>query len=120
MKVDIYKNLHLSRKMGRTMFSIKDRFTGRVSHYQSGGIFLKDVTFHVSKAGNQRVRTEQSKNVHAYVRGWVEDFVKMEFDGTVTYNPYIHTTFTDYSKEKEILTASYVWIDENGWIHYKL
>ena len=120
MKVDIYKNLHLSRKMGRTMFSVKDRSTGRVAHYQSGGIFLVDVVFVVSKAGNLRVRTEQSKNVHAYVRGTITDYIEMEFDGTVTYNPYIHTSFTDYVKEKKVLTASYVWIDENGWIHYKL
>ena len=119
MKVDIYKNLHLSRKMGRTMFSIKDRYLGRVDHYQSGCIFLKDVIFMVSKAGNQRVRTEQSKNVHAYVRGTIADYVEMKFDGTVTYNPYLHTSFVDYSKEEKVHFASYVWIDENGWIHYR-
>lgn len=120
MRVDIYKNLHLSRKMGRTMFSIKDRYLGRVDHYQSGSIFLVDVVFVVLKAGNQRVRTEQSKNVHAYVRGTIADYIEMDFDGTVTYDPYLHTTFVDYKKEKEVLTASFVWIDENGWIHYKL
>mgnify|MGYP003122855933 CR=1 FL=1 len=121
MKVDIYKNLHLSRKMGRNMFSVKNRSTGRVEWKQSGGIALNNVLFLVSKKGNQRVRSEKSKNVHAFVRGHVIDSedVPTNFDGTIFYNPYLYDTFVDYSTREPIHEASYVWIDENGIIYYK-
>ncbi len=119
MKVDIYKNLHLSKKMGRIMFSIKDRQTGRIAQKQSGAIAISDVKFVVSQSGNIRVRNEKQKNVHAFVRGCIIDSIETTFDGTIYYNPYLYDTFVDYMTREPVFEAVYVWIDGNGIIHYK-
>ena len=120
MKVDIYKNLHLSKKMGRIMFSVKNRETGLVERKQSGYIALASVKFVVSQSGNQRVRKQKSKNVHAFVRGCTIDCIEpITFDGTIFYNPYLYDTFVDYLTREPVHEASYVWIDEKGIIHYK-
>lgn len=126
MKVDIYKNLHLSRKKGRTIFSVKNRKEGRVAEHSSGGLIVVNVVLPVSKAGNQRVRESGSKNVHAFVRGTLlqsqcQCIVKfINFDGTLTYDPYEYGSFVDYATKQPVETAQLVYIDKNGWIHYKL
>jgi len=60
-------------------------------------IVLRDCTFRVGDKGNERVRDEKRKNVHAYVQGvdssnnidctWIYDSVPID------YNPYKHKTF---------------------------
>ncbi len=126
MQVDIYKNLHLSKKEGRNIFSVKNRTTGRVAKHSSGGLIVVNVVFSVSNAGHQRVREIGSKNVHAFVRGpllepqcqCIAKFIT--FDGTLTYDPYVYKTFVDYVPNEPVEAAQLVYVDENGWIHYKL
>ena len=60
-------------------------------------IALRDCVLRVGDKGNERVRDEKRKNVHAYVQGvdssnnidcmWIYDSVP------ITYNPYKHKTF---------------------------
>ncbi len=62
---DIYRNLHFK---GEVVYSVrKDGLVeGHALCYVMDG-----VTFHVGPKGNQRVRDEKRKNVHAVVRGHV-------------------------------------------------
>ena len=60
-------------------------------------LVLRDCTFRVSEKGNQRVRDEKRKNVHAYVQGvdyhnqidcmWIYDSIP------IAYDPYKHKSF---------------------------
>ena len=62
MKVRVYWNLHKGR------FSVQDYKTGKVIEHRNM-IYMTDVKFHVRKGGNQRVRDEGRKNVHAFMIG---------------------------------------------------
>ena len=71
-------------------------------------IHLKDVIFKVQKGGQERVRKEMRKNVHAGVVGKIIDSGgEYNTDGWVlaTYNPYEHDTFVEYETEKPIYRA---------------
>ena len=65
LRRDVYRNLHFRDEV---VYSVrKDRLVeGYALCYVMDG-----VTFHVSANGNQRVRDEQRKNVHALIRGHV-------------------------------------------------
>ncbi len=71
-------------------------------------IHLKDVLFKVQKGGQERVRREKRKNVHAGVVGKIIDSGgEYNTDGWIltTYNPYEHDTFVEYETEKPIYRA---------------
>lgn len=71
-------------------------------------IHLKDVIFKVQKGGQERVRKEKRKNVHAGVVGKIIDSgSEYNTDGWVlaTYNPYEHDTFVEYETGKPIYKA---------------
>ena len=82
-KVWVYFNLH------KKLFSVmQNGIVQDHTHY----IILKDVEFVVRPAGHAKVLKEKKKNVHAFVKGYVdhdEDLTKL---GTsfyaVKYNPY--------------------------------
>ena len=65
MQVEIYRNLH------KKCFSI--RHNGKVIDYlyDDQELHLIDVKFRVQPAGRERVRRENKKNVHAYVKGTI-------------------------------------------------
>lgn len=86
-------------------FSVKHK--GRVVAHVND-IVLEDVTFKVSEKGNERVRREGVKNVHAFVYGRVFYMSKpgsttFFLPGTsfkqVKYNPYKYKTFVDSEKQ---------------------
>ena len=62
---DVYRNLHFRDEV---VYSV--RKDGLVEGHALCHV-MDGVTFHVGVKGNQRVRDEQRKNVHAYVRGHV-------------------------------------------------
>ncbi len=87
--VRVYWNLH------KLCYSVQTRqpFAWRV-HGHASSLQLNDVTFHVSQAGNKRVRKEGKKNVHAFVKGtWTEGWDKYPDFERVHYNPYQYTQF---------------------------
>ena len=61
-KVDVYFNLH------KKTWSVRQG--GKVVGH-TDQISIKNAQYIVSKKGNERVRREKKKNVHAYVRGYV-------------------------------------------------
>lgn len=90
MKVDVYWNLH------RKCWSIRHK--GKVIGH-SQAVVLGDATFHVSKAGRQRVLRERRKNIHAFVRGTLlaQGLTACGLPGAVAiaYNPYRFDSFVE-------------------------
>ena len=121
LKREVYRNLHFK---GETVYSVrKDGLVeGHVLTIIMDGSTRYPIKFAVGPKGNQRVRDEQRKNVHAVIRGcmvnavwryddmdafelgWANDAAKemkeREMDERegykwmeVTYNPYKYRTF---------------------------
>lgn len=81
----IYKNLT------KKCWSIKQK--GLVVAY-TNNIILKDAICIVNKKGNEKVRQEKQKNVHAYIKGIIyTPLDELYFKDIITYNPYIHESF---------------------------
>jgi hypothetical protein len=77
---------------------------------------LGDVEFRVRKGGKERVRSEKSKNVHAFVIGKLLDYCEYpcdeiptpSSDKVVTYNPYKYDTFVFKNTEEPVYHAQEV------------
>jgi hypothetical protein len=106
-KVMVYYNLH------KHTFSVT--YDSKVIMY-ADYVKLGDVEFRVRKGGKERVRSEKSKNVHAFVIGKLldyceypcEDMPSSSSDKVVTYNPYKHDTFVFKNTEEPIYRAQEV------------
>ena len=98
--VRIYWNLH------KKCWSVQDRKTGRVIRHETTCV-LSAGKFVVRKAGQEKVRREGKKNVHAFVRGewlgvtmaWLPYHDKGK---RVTYNPYKYSTFVEALTDEPI------------------
>jgi hypothetical protein len=105
MQVEVYWNLH------RNIFSVRSK--GVVIEHASM-LNLHDCLFVVQPAGNAKVRSEQRKNVHAFIRGtYISSSEKRSFDyersDIVTYNPYKYDTFViPYGNNDAVHQADYV------------
>ncbi len=86
-------------------------------------ISLLDPVFRVGKAGNERVRKEKRKNVHAYIQGkrmkGVPSYIKGLKWGNewrkVAYDPYKHEHFVLAEDESmKVVDAFIVEIDNEG------
>ena len=106
-KVMVYYNLH------KHTFSVT--YDSKVIMY-ADYVKLGDVEFRVRKGGKERVRSEKSKNVHAFVIGKLldyceypcEDMPSPSSDKVVTYNPYKHDTFVFKNTEEPVYRAQEV------------
>ena len=85
-KVDVYFNLH------KKTWSVRQG--GKVVGH-TDQISIKDAQYVVIQKGNERVRREKRKNVHAYVRGYVDTLPYIMADDIklVSYNPYKNISF---------------------------
>jgi len=86
-RVYVYFNLH------KRLWSVRQG--GRVKAH-TACVNLKECKFLVGKAGQERVRREGKKNVHAGVSGYLEDEIPWWVGNRacfVMYNPYRHDTF---------------------------
>lgn len=97
----VYYNLHKHK------WSVKDLKTGKVDGDHRDVIILTSPQFKVSQAGRKRVLEEKRKNVHAGVRGYIEnisfcidnDYKTISIYGNrsklreITYNPYKYDSF---------------------------
>lgn len=103
-KVRVYWNLH------KKCFSVQDYKTGRVIAHKNL-VHLTDVKFHVRTGGNQRVRDEGRKNVHAFMIGNLVDGssefadVADAIGREVTYNPYKYETFVTVCDKEPVMEA---------------
>ena len=101
-KVRMYWNLH------KKVWSIQDCKTGRVTDHVNA-MTLADAKFTVRKAGQDKVRREGRKNVHAFAVGTISlKYGTAVWKGrTVTYNPYKHDTFV-FTDTGEPVTDAHV------------
>ena len=109
-RVRVYYNLH------KKCFSIQDYKTGLVTKH-TNQLNLSNAMFVVRKSGNERVRSEGKKNVHAFVNGIVNDKPSdtNSFHNSyrVRYNPYE----MDYFHYERIVNNKPRWIPvDNHWI----
>jgi hypothetical protein len=108
-RIRAYYNLH------KKCFSVQDYKTGLVIEHTNKLCFT-NAMFVVRKSGNERVKQEGKKNVHAFVNGirqpkWITPHLSYQ---EVKYNP--HTM--DYFKYKRVMTTSEnLWLDvDRHWI----
>lgn len=106
-KVMVYYNLH------KHTFSVK--YDDKVILH-SDYVKLGDVEFRVRQGGKEKVRSEKTKNVHAFVIGKLLDYCEYPCDNIpnpssdeiVTYNPYKYDTFVYKSTEEPVFNAKEV------------
>lgn len=108
--VEVYYNTHLN------MLSVRDAKTKRVIGHEHQ-VYLREPTYIVQPAGRDKVRRNNRKNVHAWLRGTLapihEGYGYATFDDwlfdrgnnivfpriDVTYNPYKYDTFVTKALE---------------------
>ena len=125
MKVKVYRNLRPTKKVkaalgNKPIFSVKAknsltkrwRVVDRVTE-----ITLIDPVFIVSKKGNERVRIEGRKNVHAEIHGTRmsgcdKDAQKSKSTKSewyrITYNPYKHRDFVLADDESKAVRSAII------------
>tara|TARA_Y100000034_G_C6693213_1_gene305320 strand:+ start:174 stop:590 length:417 start_codon:yes stop_codon:yes gene_type:complete len=125
MRVEIYLNLHKTKKEGSAVYSVRSMETRRVIKHIKGNVIMNNVQFIVSKAGRDRVLKEQRKNVHAFIRGELvgcrrsnEPFPILP-GGIVTYNPYKYDSFVCTTTKKPIYKSRKIYIDKTGHVFYE-
>jgi hypothetical protein len=111
--VQVYKNLH------KNMWSVRQQ--GKiVAHTDT--ILLKDCEYRVGEKGRQRVIESKSKNVHAYITGFVVDEIPDEtyvddddchYYRIVTYNPYKLPYFHDSKDKIPVYNSDWASLDVN-------
>ena len=109
-RIRAYYNLH------RKCFSVQDYQTGLVIEH-TDKLFVTNAMFVVRKSGNERVKQEGKKNVHAFVngirtkyrRGVMPDFASHK----VRYDPYT----MDYFHYERIVNGQSEWLPiDRHWI----
>ena len=109
-RIRAYYNLH------RKCFSVQDYQSGLVSEH-TYQLFVTNAMFVVRKSGNERVKQEGKKNVHAFVngirtkyrQGVMPDFASYK----VRYDPYT----MDYFHYERIVNGQSEWLPiDRHWI----
>jgi hypothetical protein len=113
-RVMVYRNL---RYKDQVVWSGKSTKLGLVM-FHSDYVLIDSPKFKVSKAGQERVRREQKKYVHAGVVGTLADgddwMIRMDSLVRVTYNPYKNDTFVRCDNGEPITEARLAIIDMSG------
>lgn len=112
----VYRNLRNGK------WSVQKRDGSKVQVVaHADNVYLGICSFVVQEKGNQRVRLEQRKNVHAFVRGVLLDTPPdvSEDGGTtgmveVTYNPYKYTSFVRKDTKEPVANAVLVLLRADG------
>ena len=109
-KVEVYRNLH------KHCWSIRDTKTGRVvSHADS--VYLKGTNLVVRPGGRAKVLRDKRKNVHAFIKGYIDNNIK-PLSATeltqITYNPYKYESFVITNSEAPIYNSNNIYLDSDG------
>jgi hypothetical protein len=113
--VYVYKNLH------KDCWSVKQHGLVKAHIPKDHSIGMWDCYFHVDVKGREKVLREKRKNVHAFVKGYLQDAENVDTDlpaTEVTYNPYKYETFVDKKDEKFVYYADQVLLQHNQVIAY--
>ena len=99
-KIEVYFNLH------KKIWSVRQ--SGKVVQH-TNFIQIREPQYVVSQKGNERVRREKKKNVHAFVRGYVENRLPVfpRKSTFVTYNPYKNDSFVERNTENSVCSSPY-------------
>ena len=97
-KVFVYKNLH------KDCWSVKQ--DGLVKAHTEE-VRMWDCAFQVNAKGRQKVLDEQRKNVHAGIKGYIDNDQQVPSGVEVTYNPYKYDSFVDKDSEEPVYFSSY-------------
>jgi len=108
--VSVYRNLH------KKCWSIKQNGLVK-AHTQWAS--LNECSFVVSQAGRERVLREKKKNVHAFIKGFL-NYEEIDFDleNQATYNPYKYDSFVDKDTKEKLTVANAVKLEPSG-VFYK-
>jgi hypothetical protein len=105
--VYVYRNLH------KKCYSIKQN--NKVIAYASDFI-LNDCSFIVRKSGRDLVLKTNQKNVHAFVKGFLDqDLNSIEIKTKIIYNPYKYPYFFyENDSSKSLDQVSKIFFTEDG------
>jgi len=111
-EVDFDKPVQVYRCLVRSgnIYSIK-QYGYVVGHTEE--LTLKNVNFHVNKAGRERCLKKKQRNVHAWVTGIINDS-NVPCEKKLHYNPYKASYFRTEEKDSELLFAKYLTINKTG------
>jgi hypothetical protein len=117
-QVQVYRNLNETLEDGTKVYSVRNDKNKVVDHVTE--IALSRPVFRVGPKGNQRVRDESRKNVHAYIQGRRMRESLMDDPTTgirsdewvkITYDPYQHWCETiSQRKANQRLCARRGWL----------
>lgn len=114
-KVRVYRNLH------KGCLSVQQ---GGLVKCHADNVVLRDFKTIVNPKGQERVRREKAKNVHAFIEGFVVDAKeswKGMFDfgwGECYYNPYETDHWTDLETGQAVDCGEYVDIAADSVLAY--
>ena len=103
-KVFVYKNLH------KDCWSVKQ--DGLVKAHTEE-VRMWDCAFQVNAKGRQKVLDEQRKNVHAGIKGYIDNDQQVPSGVEVTYNPYKYDSFVDKATELPIYSSLFTTLTKN-------
>lgn len=119
--INPYKAVYVYRNLHKKCLSVKQ---GNLVICHTGNVVMKDCEFIIYKAGQKRVREENKKNVHAFVKGFVINARETDhIDSGLTdealelgcsnweelyYNPYVCDGFMDPDNGKIAKAAKFV------------
>ena len=103
-KVFVYKNLH------KDCWSVKQ--DGLVKAHTEE-VRMWDCAFQVNAKGRQKVLDEQRKNVHAGIKGYIDNDQQVPSGVEVTYNPYKYDSFVDKATELPIYSSKFTTLTKN-------
>ena len=99
-KIEVYFNLH------KKTWSVRQsgRVVGHTDYIQ-----VKNPQYVVSQKGNERVRREKKKNVHAFIRGYVTEGLQYmpNRQKFVSYNPYKNNSFVIRNTNDSICSSPF-------------
>lgn len=115
-RIDAYRNLN------DECISIRSREPENrglvIDHVDT--VRVTDVEFAVEPSGPQRVRDNERKDVHAYVRGRRADtpIVPTTTGTEITYNPYKYDSFVAVQTERPVEKADSAIVTSDGIIGF--
>jgi hypothetical protein len=120
-KLEAGQEIRIYRNIRKNVFSIQDKKMRRLIGY-GNNILLHNVKMCVSKSGQQRVRREKQKNIHAFIIGTYINCVDIAIDtewNIAYYNPYTTDSFINLKTNEQIHEARLCYLS-NGVCYFKL
>lgn len=121
-KIRIYRNLNNGHMSVQQKVDKRWAVVGHVTD-----CVVRDVRFHISEAGRQRVIREGCKNVHAWGEGILMGQLEPDLYAPIllVYNPYVHTSFIEQGDDSVridscrylVVRANVVYVSRSATVH---